>query len=411
MAQLDESMRDQQKTMIKEENVVWLNSENYNEAKQQTIKKEESNECESEHSNAFRQNIPVSVKNISIPEIYLTEIKREYMEEEFSDDFMLDSCREGSMESECRSGISAEYMPDCVECCLKTEPECEETASDEYTEQQFTQCFVKITPLSDTVMEKYLKEFENVSEKKLRNFIADKDYKCDTCEKTFTRKDNLNVHLQRHAEIKSYRCETCEKTFYSREAIKNHLEQHREIKPFKCKLCKKCFSRKSMLTRHLIIHTGIRAFKCDICKKSFVDNNNLRTHLRIHAGIKPYKCDICEKCFSLKSSLKRHLLARVRLYECEFCGKQLCNKNDLQLHMPQHAGNVSHKCHICEKTFSRNDNLRQHLKTHTGIKPFECEICGQKFTLKGGLNRHMKVVKHDGIVRNCDRGDFVESSS
>lgn len=84
-------------------------------------------------------------------------------------------------------------------------------------------------------------------------------------------------------------------------------------RPFACPIesCDRRFSRSDELTRHIRIHTGQKPFQCRICMRSFSRSDHLTTHVRTHTGEKPFSCDLCGRKFARSDEKKRH--AKVHL--------------------------------------------------------------------------------------------------
>ncbi|PSN31455.1 hypothetical protein C0J52_19055, partial [Blattella germanica] len=81
------------------------------------------------------------------------------------------------------------------------------------------------------------------------------------------------------------------------------LKSQTPNRPFQCKICNKSFTRKNNLNRHMIIHTSNRPFQCEICNKSFTRKSDLNRHMITHTSKRPFQCEICSKSFTLKSNL------------------------------------------------------------------------------------------------------------
>ncbi|XP_023697564.2 uncharacterized protein [Paramormyrops kingsleyae] len=88
-------------------------------------------------------------------------------------------------------------------------------------------------------------------------------------------------------------------------------------KPFMCPVesCDRRFSRSDELNRHIRIHTGHKPFHCRICLRSFSRSDHLTTHTRTHTGEKPFSCEVCGRRFARSDERKRH--GRVHLKQKE----------------------------------------------------------------------------------------------
>eukprot|EP01083_Nonionella_stella_P228544 809820_1 len=57
----------------------------------------------------------------------------------------------------------------------------------------------------------------------------------------------------------------------------------RNEKPFRCDTCNKSFKRKQTLQRHIVVHTGEKQFQCMLCHKRYTQKNSLKTHMKKHS--------------------------------------------------------------------------------------------------------------------------------
>ena len=61
---------------------------------------------------------------------------------------------------------------------------------------------------------------------------------------------------------------------------------HMAHRPHKCEVCDKSFARKQDLKRHADIHIGLKPHKCPACKRGFDDKSNLNRHIKICKMVK-----------------------------------------------------------------------------------------------------------------------------
>lgn len=145
---------------------------------------------------------------------------------------------------------------------------------------------------------------------------------------------------QEQAQREEKACRVCGKKFYRDSDLMRHMDEiHTGEKPFKCPECDKEFSRRDHMAVHLRIHTGEKPHKCPFCTKSFSQSSNLNVHLRKHTGEKPYFCETCGKMVAHSYHLKMCSMMKnngERSYGCLVCGKKFHTASNLLIHKKVH---------------------------------------------------------------------------
>ncbi|XP_070560845.1 LOW QUALITY PROTEIN: histone-lysine N-methyltransferase MECOM-like [Ptychodera flava] len=137
---------------------------------------------------------------------------------------------------------------------------------------------------------------------------GEREYKCDTCPKSFNWKSNLTRHQVTHDADKRFSCENCDKVFTDPSNLQRHIRtQHVGARCHACPECGKTFATSSGLKQHTHIHSSVKPFTCEVCYKSYTQFSNLCRHKRMHADCRTQiKCSGCNQVFSTVTSLNKH---------------------------------------------------------------------------------------------------------
>lgn len=88
-----------------------------------------------------------------------------------------------------------------------------------------------------------------------------------------------------HNDTPNFSCESCEKKFKSKKNLNLHIQTHSMEKPFKCETCGKDFKYRRLVKLHQLVHSKRKKFSCDICEKIFVTKPSLKAHLAAHVDV------------------------------------------------------------------------------------------------------------------------------
>lgn len=172
---------------------------------------------------------------------------------------------------------------------------------------------------------------------------------CDICKQRFTPRGSSKCNMSIHKYDVDLKCQG-KSTTHIEKNCKSKFDLEYE---FKCNVCEKQFSRKCNLKTHMFIHESNPElkyrFKCDVCARGFIYKCYLKTHMLTHEcnpELKyQFKCDVCERGFVEKYNLKIHMLRHEHnpelkhLFKCDVCEKRLTSKGNLKRHMSR-----IHKC-------------------------------------------------------------------
>ncbi|KAH8302897.1 hypothetical protein KR044_011764, partial [Drosophila immigrans] len=139
-----------------------------------------------------------------------------------------------------------------------------------------------------------------------------------------------------------HRCEDCGAAFKHRKTLREHLCKQRNEQP-QCSSCQRVFSSKSSLKLHMRSHQANKRFKCDKCEYEANDHNSFRRHLATHREPKRYACPHCDFRAIQSTAYRIHLQKRHPeqelssiIYKCNACNFSSINRGLLLVHQAKH---------------------------------------------------------------------------
>ncbi|KAK7111086.1 hypothetical protein V1264_014861 [Littorina saxatilis] len=230
-------------------------------------------------------------------------------------------------------------------------------------------------------------------------------YKCLTCNRVFSQKGNLKVHLLTHTDQRPWPCdfENCNKAFRTKESLRRHKLSHMGIKPFECTECKKKFCSYLSLQEHLSLHNNARPYACGECHRTFRQVSCLRRHMLTHTSDMPHSCPHCTRKFSQAIYLRSHMKIHTgeRPFQCDQCSKSFAHASDLTRHKIIHSDSKPYSCSVCSMRFNDPSSRRRHEREHLGTKPYTCHLCSDGFKRASQLRAHL-FRRHGGLKEGLE---------
>ena len=206
----------------------------------------------------------------------------------------------------------------------------------------------------------------------------DSDYACSQCGVRCANLPGLKAHTRAHL-AKRFLCGSCNKSFLVLSQLKDHVDKGVcLLENRQCTVCNKIFSGKHHLDLHMRLHTNTKPHPCNICEKSFTQKRSLKEHLLTHDTVRHFECQHCSKKFVQKNHLKYHIASQhfemdteITKHQCNVCGKVFPFPYQLKKHKNVH-GNITakelhsqFKCKSCSTWFSSPALLKLHSKECT----------------------------------------------
>ena len=108
--------------------------------------------------------------------------------------------------------------------------------------------------------------------------------------------------------IQKLKCNTCDKNFIQKRNLNSHIRKVYEVEvPFECEVCESTFTSNVSLNAHITsVHVGMESHKCDSCDAVFIQTSGLNEHKSIiHEGNKVPSTQPVKEKFEFKYATRK----------------------------------------------------------------------------------------------------------
>uniref|UniRef100_A0A182R7H7 C2H2-type domain-containing protein n=1 Tax=Anopheles funestus TaxID=62324 RepID=A0A182R7H7_ANOFN len=234
------------------------------------------------------------------------------------------------------------------------------------------------------------------------------------CNRKYTRRTSIKMHLLSHGRKVAYCCIPCGIKFRRQESLDEHnllIHTSEEEKQFKCGQCDKSFPTEDLLKSHGTWHETIakKNISCNICNLFFASQPSLKKHRTLHhpspesneahpasgnsSSTEPTEERLVATKYrtrisAAKISEQDELIKRHCLLNCTNCDYFAESFTKLKQHAMQVHGMQS--CHVacCDRTYNKRQSLYDHCLVHENPDCFRCNVCGNSYSSSRSLQSH-----------------------
>ncbi|CAN7937745.1 unnamed protein product, partial [Ixodes hexagonus] len=249
----------------------------------------------------------------------------------------------------------------------------------------------------------------------------EKPYRCQTCQRAFSRRTYLVSHERLHTGEKPYKCSTCGTAFRPRDSLKGHERLHTGQRPYRSAPDYDAYKGDAIVPGSLSLPTqrvfgeraGITLPRVRRIIRDVPHNTNAAQHFKNNTGRPlhrgegrgcsyrkgPLKAESCsfdsENIHSSRNDdsemQQQKVDHRQDRHQCRFCLYFSCKAANVIRHERTHTGEKPFGCCVCQKAFAHKSDLKVHKRVHTGEKPYRCQTCQRAFSTRSRLVGHERI--------------------
>ncbi|XP_077302653.1 uncharacterized protein LOC143923046 [Arctopsyche grandis] len=181
-------------------------------------------------------------------------------------------------------------------------------------------------------------------------------------------------------------CEPCGKVFTKKAAYQRHVEEVHKLNAVFCPVCNKSFSRKSTLWVHMRKHDPD-----DVSEPAEAEDSDDEQESSFQVIRPPpvYRCEVCNLQYSSSKALRRHRLKHHR--DVNEVGNHVNDRIAPRLseaveenRFIEEGVEKEYKCGVCEDEWDTEEGVWHH-------EHFRCSLCGMNFSQNQYLVEHMRA--------------------
>jgi hypothetical protein len=208
-----------------------------------------------------------------------------------------------------------------------------------------------------------------------------RNFPCTVCPKSFRLKHHLEQHLRMHSGERIFDCKKCGASFSHYGSLNSHMKAHISKEQgivFPCPFpsCNRSYTRKKILDVHLKSHTLEAKYNCEWCPAKYHQKSDIKSHIfSKHLNYLKFSCELCEAKLKLNERFHKtyssHIQESHKELDKEAMQQFLEKIKKLKVHeMAENLPEVfqdnpfrNNECSVCGLNFSSQKILDDHRRT------------------------------------------------